>query len=281
MLVAWALMTQLWRKPLRCMPMLPSLRALAFFFASGDACGLRFANALTAFLSAACVGGAASAAWGQSISTHHLVASYDHMTLTSGSNFVKTDCKQNFEGRAPTLVYVWSPRMVLSALHADVAQQQALAAGLAFMPLHDTRLGAEPAGQADRVSPDSSSPNSSSPNRSSQSASTEPAQSAPHTELAQTMQRLRQTQPSAAAALQHTIALCSAQLLQNHAQRHFPTAFVWNGSAFAQYPIVGAMPAAYWAQSIAQRLQASTAASAAASQPHTPPTATAKQGVQP
>ena len=249
----WAQMTQPWLKALRFIQILPRLHALTAIHASRYFHYVRHAKALccVALLSMACALSLAPVAWGQSISTQHLIASYDHMTLTSGSKSIKNDCMQDFEGRPATLVYVWSPRMVLSALHADVAQQQALAAGLAFMPLHDARLGAEPAGQVDPP------------------------------ELAQAMQRLRQTQPSAAAALQHSIALCSAQLLQNQAQRHFPTAFVWNGSAFAQYPIVGAMPAAYWAQSITQRLQGSAADSAVANQLHAPPAATVKQGVHP
>jgi hypothetical protein len=186
-------MTQPWLKALRFIQILPRLHALTAISASRCFHYVRHAKALrcAVVLNLACALGVVPVALGQSISTQHLIASYDHMALTSGSNSLKTDCMQDFDGRPPTLVYVWSPRMVLSALHADVAQQQALAAGLAFMPLHDARLGAEPAGQVDPP------------------------------ELAQAMQRLRQTQPSAAAALQHSIALCSAQLLQNQAQRHY------------------------------------------------------------
>ena len=150
------------------------------------------------------------------------VAQYDVPTVTLALKTLKSPCSQDFEGSPPTLVYVWSPRMVLSAQQADVAQRAAAAAGLVFKPVHDAQLG--------------------------------------NPELAAALQRLRQTQPNAADALQTSSALCNAYLLQNQAQRHFPTAFVWSGAAFAPHPIVGAMPAVYWAQSIAQRLQAAPSA---------------------
>ena len=115
----------------------------------------------------------------------------------------------------PTLLYVWSPRMPLSALHAAAARAQAHALGLAWQPVADHRVPAHERDQA--------------------------------------LLRLRATQPAAASALQRSRALCSTELEQRDAYRHFPSAFVLGQRVDAR-PIVGAMPSAFWRQSIAQRL---------------------------
>jgi hypothetical protein len=49
-------------------------------------------------------------------------------------------------------------------------------------------------------------------------------------------------------------ALCSAQLIERDALRHFPSAFVITAQGIHPHAVVGAMPASAWASSIAQRL---------------------------
>jgi hypothetical protein len=113
------------------------------------------------------------------------------------------------------LVYVWSPRMVLSALHASEARASAQAQGLSWVPVVDARLSAN--------------------------------------ELAQALHTLQLQHPGAANALANSQPLCSATLEQREAYRHFPSAFVLGAGADSR-PIVGAMPAVFWQRSIAQRL---------------------------
>jgi hypothetical protein len=130
------------------------------------------------------------------------------------------------------LVYVWSPRMVLSAQYAADAQQQAARAGLRWQPVHDPQV--------------------------------------PDDERLAALQKLAHAYPENQLALQTSQPLCDAQLIDRDALRHFPTAFVWRdaphlASASAQanpptpgwagHPIVGAMPAAFWATALRERLQ--------------------------
>ena len=128
--------------------------------------------------------------------------------------------------QANTLVYVWSPRMVLSAQHAAAVQRQAQQQGLLFVAVHDAQL---PQAEIDAA-------------RSRMAASNDSA-----------------TQRSAA-SLQDSLALCAHALVQRDALRHFPTAFVLrspgsNGHASVhRHPVVGAMPETAWAGSLAQRM---------------------------
>lgn len=125
-----------------------------------------------------------------------------------------------------TLVYVWSPRMVLSAQHAAAVQQQALQQGLQFVAVHDAQV---PQAEIDAA-------------RSRMAASND-----------STFQR-------SATTLQGSIALCASALEQRDALRHFPTAFVVRNhrsdshARVHRYPVVGAMPEAAWASSLVQRL---------------------------
>ena len=122
------------------------------------------------------------------------------------------------------LVYLWSPRMVLSVLHAHEAQQVAQRAGLAWLPLLDPRLPQVEAQDAlITLSP-------------AQAAALRPVQNLCDQKLLQAGQTLR----------------------------HFPTAWVFRraptsesaGEAWQQQglPIVSAMPAGYWQQAVAERL---------------------------
>jgi hypothetical protein len=131
------------------------------------------------------------------------------------------------QGNHGSLVYIWSPRMVLSAQHAASAQRQAHQLGLAFVPVHDAQVG-EAEIQATR-------------SRLSHS---------PHAQ-----HTMRAQLAASAQALANSQSLCSPSLLERDALRHFPTAFVAQSDGQVhQHAIIGAMPEAAWAQSIAQRL---------------------------
>ena len=140
---------------------------------------------------------------------------------------------------APGLLYVWSPRMVLSAHNAATAQTAAAARGLTFWAVHDGRVPEAEINQA-------------------------LAQLAAHPDVA--------TRASAQ-ALRHSQPLCSPALAEREALRHFPTAWVTPSAAASIAPdvsssvasllptatatataIVGAMPAFAWAISLDQRL---------------------------
>jgi hypothetical protein len=118
------------------------------------------------------------------------------------------------------LLYVWSPRMVLSAHHAASVQQQATLQGLRFVPLVDAQVPAHEVWVALRTMAASGTP----------------------------------AQQSSAFILKQSQPLCSDTLLQRDALRHFPTAFVLQPSGLHRLPIVGAMPPSAWAHSLQQRL---------------------------
>ncbi len=118
------------------------------------------------------------------------------------------------------LLYVWSPRMVLSAHHAASVQQQARLQGLRFVPLVDAQVPEQEVMVALRTMVASGTP----------------------------------AQQSSAFILKQSQPLCSDTLLQRDALRHFPTAFVLQLSGLHRLPIVGAMPPSAWAHSLQQRL---------------------------
>jgi hypothetical protein len=130
---------------------------------------------------------------------------------------------------AQALLYVWSPRMGLSAQHAASVQQQAREHGLRFVAVHDGRLPADEVDAALR-----------SMERSGVTA------------LINSASSLQKSQP-----------LCANTLLERDALRHFPTAFVLLPNGLHRHPIVGAMPPRAWAQSLAQRLALPIATAAA------------------
>lgn len=116
----------------------------------------------------------------------------------------------------PALLYVWSPRMVLSAVHADQVQTVARQEGLRMVPVHDHRVPAE--------------------------------------EVSQALQRLRQQNAAAADALAGSVPLCNEDLVQQDAYRHFPTAWVVRKGSAHPRPLVAAMPMPYWRQGIRLRM---------------------------
>ena len=127
------------------------------------------------------------------------------------------------------LLYVWSPRMVLSAHHGASVQHQASLQGLRFVPLVDAQV---------------------------------PAQEV-LTALRNMVASGAAAQQDSAFILMHSQALCADTLLERDAVRHFPTAFVLQPSGLHRLPIVGAMPPTAWAHSLQQRLDATAQAAPA------------------
>ena len=116
----------------------------------------------------------------------------------------------------PVLLYVWSPRMVLSATQAHLAADAAKAAGLKFVPLVDGRL--------------------------------------PASEWQSALRTLAASQPKDAEALANTEPLCSSKLVEKDAYAHFPTAFVIKSGDMHPNRLIGAMPANFWELGINERL---------------------------
>ncbi|MEY4910718.1 MAG: hypothetical protein RL761_381 [Pseudomonadota bacterium] len=116
-----------------------------------------------------------------------------------------------------SLLYVWSPRMALSATQAHLAADAAKAVGLRFVPLADGRL--------------------------------------PAVEWQSALRTLATLQPLDAEALAMTEPLCSPQLLEKDAYAHFPTSFVVSNGDMHPNRLIGAMPANFWVQGIQERLK--------------------------
>ncbi len=116
----------------------------------------------------------------------------------------------------PSLLYVWSPRMVLSATQAHLAADAAKAAGLKFVPLVDGRL--------------------------------------PASEWQSALRTLAASQPKDAEALATTEPLCSPKLVEKDAYAHFPTAFVVKSGDMHPNRLIGAMPVQFWTLGIQERL---------------------------
>ncbi len=116
-----------------------------------------------------------------------------------------------------SLLYVWSPRMALSATQAHLAAESAKAAGLQFVPLVDGRI--------------------------------------PTDEWQSALQTLAKSQATDAQALATTQVLCSPKLVEKDAYAHFPTAFVVKSGQIQPNRLIGAMPANFWLQGIKERLQ--------------------------
>ena len=128
----------------------------------------------------------------------------------------------SFVASRGALLYVWSPRMVFSAIHAHEVQQEAQALGLRFVPVHDGRLPTEEVAQALAVLP----------------------------------QRLPEgTLLSGPHPLQASIPLCAQSLIERDAYRHYPTAWVVQQGGFHPVPLVSAMPGRFWKMGLLQRLE--------------------------
>ena len=132
-------------------------------------------------------------------------------------------CALSASAEQATLLYVWSPRMVLSVEHAAAVRDLARSLGLHWHPVHDPAIAATELQAA-----------LNSQNHGSQRANYR--------------------------ALKDSQALCNADLMdEQHALRHFPTAYVLYAKGgevrIAGEAIVGAMPLAYWRLALQQRLE--------------------------
>lgn len=139
-----------------------------------------------------------------------------------GGRVASSDCfsDEALKNTSSALVYVWSPRMVLSAIAAHHAAEQAQHFQQQFIPVVDGRL--------------------------------------PRPEWQAALQTLQQLSPASAQALAATQVLCSPQLIQAYAYRHFPSAYVVEQGHVQLPVIVGAMPSEFWQMAIAQRRQSSS-----------------------
>ena len=115
-----------------------------------------------------------------------------------------------------SLLYVWSPRMVLSATQAHLAAESAKASGLQFVALVDGRI--------------------------------------PIDEWQSALQTLAKSQAVDAEILAHSQILCAPKLIEKDAYAHFPTAFVVKSGHIHPNRLIGAMPANFWLQGIEERL---------------------------
>ena len=110
-----------------------------------------------------------------------------------------------------TVIYVWSPRMALSVLHANEVADQAHLLGLRFLPLVDGRV----------------------PEEEWQSALT--------ADLI-----LTATMPGRHSALQSSQSLCSNRLLALDAYQHFPSVFMVRSDQLQAEKWTGAMSSRNW-----------------------------------
>jgi hypothetical protein len=116
-----------------------------------------------------------------------------------------------------SLLYVWSPRMALSATQAHLAAESAKASGLQFVPLVDGRI--------------------------------------PTDEWQSALRTLAKSQALDAEVLASSQVLCAPKLIDKDAYAHFPTAFVVKSGEIHPNRLIGAMPAHFWLQGMKERLQ--------------------------
>ena len=141
-----------------------------------------------------------------------------------GSNWARADLscfgdldwkKLQTSGQS-ALVYVWSPRMVLSATQAAIVKAHVIDLKLGWLALHDDRL--------------------------------------PASEVAAALQTLQRIKPASAQALATSRPLCASDLYRRDAYLHFPTAFLLSRGVVHPAKIVGAMPASFWSAALTERL---------------------------
>jgi hypothetical protein len=116
-----------------------------------------------------------------------------------------------------SLLYVWSPRMALSATQARLAAESAKASGLQFVPLVDGRI--------------------------------------PTDEWQSALQTLAKSQAIDAEVLANSQVLCATKLIEKDAYAHFPTAFVVKGGEIHPNRLIGAMPTNFWLLGMKERLK--------------------------
>ena len=125
------------------------------------------------------------------------------------------------ETQANAVVYVWSPRMVLSVLHADDVAKQARESGLRFVPIVDGRV----------------------PEAEWRLALSAIATKAPI------------NQSGLGQSLQSTINACASRLTALDAYQHFPSVFLIRSGRLQPEKWTGAMNSSTWADAFQQALK--------------------------
>ena len=128
---------------------------------------------------------------------------------------------KTLQTQSGSLLYVWSPRMALSATQARLAADSAKASGLQFSPLVDGRI--------------------------------------PATEWQAALLTLAKSQPLHAEVLANSQVLCAPKLIDKDAYAHFPTAFIVKSGDIHPNRLIGAMPPNFWMQGIKERLKSEDA----------------------
>ena len=132
--------------------------------------------------------------------------------------FDENKLEKQLETTPSSLIYVWSPRMVLSVTQAHLAAEQAALLGMQFVPLVDGRISAaEWQGAIKKVAEGD------------------------------------KTSADEVAVLGASQVLCARSLIEKDAYLHFPIAFVAQNGQIHPSKLVGAMPAKFWRMGIAAR----------------------------
>jgi hypothetical protein len=126
--------------------------------------------------------------------------------------------REQLSASPSSLIYVWSPRMVLSVTQAHLAEEQASLLGLRFIPLVDGRI----------------------PSEEWKSALTKAA-------------GVSKTSAEEVAVLGASQALCATSLIEKDAYLHFPTAFIVQNGILQPHKLVGAMPTYFWRKGMLAR----------------------------
>ena len=119
------------------------------------------------------------------------------------------------------VIYIWSPRMVLSVLHADEVAKQASAAGLGFVPIVDGRV--------------------------------------PDAEWQQALQAVGVIKAGVGGSLKTTKPLCDGRLITLDAYQHFPSVFLVRFGQLKAEKWTGAMNSSAWASAFNAELISKTA----------------------
>ena len=148
-----------------------------------------------------------------------LIAVCGHNTFAADC-WTDADLSALEKDQSRAVIYVWSPRMALSVLHAAEVASQAQAAGLVFIPLVDSRVPVKEWHQA-----------------------------------LQTAATLNVSKPAHQNVLQGSLKLCAARLTELDAYQHFPSVFMVHSGKLQQAKWTGAMNAAVWANAFRAGLQ--------------------------
>ena len=147
-------------------------------------------------------------------------------SVIAGGCFADTDLSALEKTQKDAVVYVWSPRMTMSVLHADAVALQARAAGLVFLPVADGRV--------------------------------------PDQELKAALSAANAAQPGVGSSLEAAQRDCTSRLAELDAYQHFPSVFLVRSGQLQPFKWIGAMNQATWAGNFAAVSKAPMASVSAA-----------------